>query len=390
MPGPRLYYLDDIPTPYRLGVHKLIAERWPGSYRLGFCARSEPGRDWTLDFTGIDVEFLEGRQFARPSPANPFQFKWNPGVARSLAAWKPDVVIFSGYTHPTVWRAARWCIRNRVPYGVVSETSLRSAISTSGWRWMVKRFLTAWIVRNMAFGLPLGAEAADYLRQFGPTTVPMTFFPNTPDTTEIIAQTERMKRGDAEAVLRAKFGIPEKAAVFLFAGRLIDAKRPLDAVRAFKQLQGDAVLVMIGDGDRMAAIREAADGDPRVICPGWAKEPDTIFGLMAIATALILPSQSETWGAVVNEAMAAETTVISSDRVGAAIELIRDGENGYVVPVGDVSGYARAMQQLIDDPELAAALGRAARQTAIAQGEEFAAANLIAGASAAAVAGPRR
>lgn len=384
---PRLYYLDDIPTPYRLGVQKLVAERWPGSFRLGFCAESEPGREWTLDFADIDTEFLAGRQYARPSPANPFQIKWNPGVARSLAAWKPDVVILSGYAHPTMWRAARWCIRNGIPYGVSCETSLRSAISTSGWRWAAKRLLTAWIVRHMAFGLPVGREAADYLRRFGPTDAPMHYFPNTPDTAPIVAEAERLETSGGEAALRAKFGIPERAAIFLFAGRLIDVKRPLDAVRAFRQLEGDAALVIIGDGDRMAAVRAAADGDPRVICAGWVKEPETIFGLMAIATALILPSQSETWGAVVNEAMAAETPVISSDRVGAATELIHDGENGYLVPVGDVSGYAEAMQKLIDDPELAAALGRAARQTAVAQGEEFAAANLIAGAGAAAATG---
>jgi glycosyltransferase involved in cell wall biosynthesis len=382
--GPRLYYLDDIPTPYRLGLQKLVADRWPGTFRLGFCAESEPGREWQLDFGAVDVEFLPGRQFSRPTPANPFQIKWNPGVAKSLAAWKPDVVILSGYTHPTMWRAARWCIRNGVPYGVSCETSLRSAISTSGWRWALKRALAGWVVRKMAFGLPVGREAADYLRKFGPTDAPMRYFPNTPDTAPIIAEADRIAAEDGEAALRSQFGIPAEAAIFLFVGRLIDVKRPLDAVRAFRKLHGDAALVIIGDGDQMAAVREAADGDPRVICAGWVKEPELIFGLMAIATALILPSQSETWGAVVNEAMAAGTPVISSDKVGAAVELIQDGENGYLVPVGDVSGYESAMQRLTDDPELAAGLGRAARETAIAQGEEFAAANLIEGALAAA------
>ena len=108
-----------------------------------------------------------------------------------------------------------------------------------------------------------------------------------------------------------------------------------------------------------------------------------IARLMSIATAMLLPSAHEPWGAVVNEAMAAGTPVISSDRVGAGTELIEDGVNGYLVPVGEVQGYVRAMQRLLDDSELAEAMGRAARATAVAKGEQFASGNLIAGARAA-------
>ncbi len=390
MTSPRLYYLDDIPTPYRLGVQKRVAELWPGAFRLGFCAESEPGRDWTLDFGTIDVEILPGKQWRPAGQVNPFSIKWNPGVARALEAFRPDVVILSGYIHPTMWRAARWCIRNGVPYGISCETSARSS-ATSGWRWRVKRAVAGWMVRTMAFGLPVGREAAAYLARFGPSDAPMHFFPNTPDTSAIVAEADRLATSGGEAALRASLGIPGDAQILLFVGRLIDAKRPLDAVTAFRRADAsDGVLVIVGDGDRMAALREAAAGDPRILFTGWLKDPATIAGLMSIAAAMILPSAHEPWGAVVNEAMAAGTPVISSDRVGAATELIDDGENGYLVPVGDLARYAEIIAQLLADPALAQALGRAARATAIAQGEEFAARNLIAGAEGAMAAGAMR
>lgn len=392
MPSPpRLYYLDDIPTPYRLGVQKRIADEWPGEFRLGFCARSEPGRDWTLDFGHLEPEFLEGRQWRPRGQVNPFSYKWNPGVTRALAAFKPDVVILSGYTHPTMWAAARWCIRNKVPYGISCETSARSS-ATSGWRWFAKRAVSGWIVRNMAFGLPVGREAGAYLASFGPSSAPMHYFPNTPDTSSIVAEARRLADTHGEGPLRAELGIPSDAPILLFAGRLIDAKRPLDAVRAFREARGadKAVFLIVGDGDQMGALREAAGDDPRILFTGWLKEPALIAGLMSIATAMILPSAHEPWGAVVNEAMAAGTPVISSDRVGAATELIQDGENGYLVGVGEVAGYAAAIGKLFTDPALAAGLGAAARQTAIAQGEEFAANNLISGALAATKRGSER
>ncbi|MES2441442.1 MAG: glycosyltransferase family 4 protein [Pseudomonadota bacterium] len=384
MSRPRLFYLDDIPTPYRLGVQKRIAEDWPGEFRLAFCAQSEPGRDWTLDYGDLEPQFLEGKQWRPAGQVNPFSFKWNPGIARALDEWRPDVVILSGYVHPTMWRAARWCLRNKVPYAISCETSARSSAS-SGWRWAVKRAVAGWMVRRMAFGLPVGREAADYLRAFGPTDAPMHYFPNTPDTAPIVAEAERLAATGGEASLRAELGIAADAPILLFVGRLIDAKRPLDAVEAFRRLEGaeKAVLLIVGDGDRMEALREAAAGDSRIVFTGWLKDPAVIAGLMSISTAMLLPSSHEPWGAVVNEAMAAGTPVISSDRVGAATELVDDGENGFLVPVGEIAGYTRAMHKLLTDPELARGMGAAARATAIAQGEEFAANNLISGALAA-------
>jgi len=382
--APRLYYLDDIPTPYRLGVQKLVADRWPGEFRVGFCAQSEPGREWTLDFGDLKPEFLPGRQWRPAGQVNPFSVKWNPGVTRSLDAFRPDAVILSGYTHPTMWRAARWCIRNKVPYGISCETSARSS-ATSGWRWFVKRAVAGWMVRRMAFGLPVGREAGDYLASFGPSKAPMHYFPNTPDTSQIIAEADRLADSGGEGALRAQLGLPEKAPILLFVGRLIDAKRPMDALAAFRQTRSahDGVFVIVGDGDQMAAMRETAAGDPRILFTGWLKDSATIAGLMSIASAMILPSSHEPWGAVVNEAMAAGTPVISSDYVGAATELIRDGENGYLVAVGDIVRYAEIIGRLLADPALAHRLGAAARETAIAQGEEFAAKNLIAGAEGA-------
>jgi glycosyltransferase involved in cell wall biosynthesis len=381
---PRLFYLDDIPTPYRLGVQKRVAEDWPGEFKLAFCAESEPGRDWTLDYGDLAPEFLPGKQWRPSGQVNPFSFKWNPGISRTLDEWRPDVVILSGYVHPTMWRAARWCLRNKVPYGVSCETSARSS-ATTGWRWAVKRAISGWLVRNMAFGLPVGREAADYLRAFGPSAAPMHYFPNTPDTAPIVAEAERLAETGGEGPLRAELGIAPDAPILLFVGRLIDAKRPLDTVEAFRRLEGasNAVLLIVGDGDRMEAIRAAATGDPRIVCTGWLKDPAMIARLMSIATAMLLPSSHEPWGAVVNEAMAAGTPVISSDRVGAATELIEDGVNGYLVPVGEVQGYVRAMQRLLDDSLLADGMGKAARATAVAKGEQFASGNLIAGAQAA-------
>jgi glycosyltransferase involved in cell wall biosynthesis len=324
---------------------------------------------------------LPGRQWRPARQVNPMSVKWNPAVTASLAAFRPDAVVLSGYVHPTVYMAARWCRANGVPYAIASETTARST-TMSGPKWLVKKALAGWLVKGMAFGLPTGREAAAYMKALGAGEKPMRFFPNTPDTAPIVAAAEAIRAGDGGAALRASLGIPAGTAIVLFVGRMIEAKRPLDLVEAFRRLEpaaDRATLVMVGDGELMPAVRQAAEGLPAVFT-GWVKDAAVTAGLMAIARVMALPSQHETWGAVVNESMAAGTPVVAADRVGAAVEMIESGRNGFIHPVGDVAGLTDALRRLIDDDALAAALGKAARETAVARNHLFAAGNLVVGA----------
>ena len=380
--GFRLYYLDDIPTPYRLDVHRRIAELWPGQYKLAFCAASEPGRNWSFDFGGLDVEILPGAQHRPRRQVNPISVKLNPRVWHSLDSFRPHVVAISGYMQPTAYIAAAWCRRHRVPYGVSCETSLRST-STERLRGVAKRLIAGWIVRNMSFGLPVGREAADYLIFLGAREAPMFFFPNTPDVSRIAAKAERIRNSRNAAALRAQLGIENEADIILFVGRMINAKCPLDALFAFREMtahQPNSVLVFVGDGPLMSVLKTEAAGDKRIIFTGWISDPEKLAGVMAIASILILPSQHETWGAVVNEAMAASTVVIASDRVGAAIELIDRGRNGFIYSVNDIRALAKILSSCLADRAALHSIGRAARQTALANGSDYAAVNFIAGA----------
>ena len=73
----------------------------------------------------------------------------------------------------------------------------------------------------------------------------------------------------------------------------------------------------------------------------------------AASDIFVLPSGAgETWGLVVNEAMAAGLPVIASDMVGCVPDLIRHGRNGYVFPAGDVGELARVLAELIGNPSL--------------------------------------
>lgn len=375
----RLYNLCDIPTPYGVGVQRYIVPQWPGDYKIAYCASAEPGREWTFNFEGLNVEILNGYQFRPKRQVNPISIKWNPSVWKSLNTFRPDVVVLSGYFHPTMYLAALWCRLRAVPYGITCETSCRNTTSR-GAKWLIKRLVAGWIVRNMAFGLPVGREAANYLRLMGARRSPLFSFPNTPDTSLVIRQATQAKIPDNEERIRNEFGIPAASKIVLYVGRLIEAKRPIDLALAFRDIAArsqDAVLVFVGDGPLLPEIRRLANGQERIICAGWISDPLKVAALMAIASVFVLPSQHETWGAVINEAMAAGLPVVASNAVGAAIEMIQSGLNGIIYDVGDKDMLARAVTEMLCNPSRGEAIGCAARQTAVQYGPSFAADNFL-------------
>lgn len=75
---------------------------------------------------------------------------------------------------------------------------------------------------------------------------------------------------------------------------------------------------------------------------------------------LALPSQGpgETWGLVVNEAMACSKAVLVSDKCGCAIDLVKPGENGYIMTSGDLPGCVDLLRKMTDSRDHAQAMGK--------------------------------
>jgi 1,2-diacylglycerol 3-alpha-glucosyltransferase len=111
-------------------------------------------------------------------------------------------------------------------------------------------------------------------------------------------------------------------------------------------------LVMCGSGPQDAETRARVEriGTVRVIFLGFLGYDD-LPEIYQRAGCLILPSISETWGLVVNEAMAASTPVIVSDRCGCAPELVVEGENGFVFDNADAGALTDLMRKIASMPE---------------------------------------
>ena len=131
--------------------------------------------------------------------------------------------------------------------------------------------------------------------------------------------------------------------------------------RAFGKL-GRGHLIVVGDGEYRVALEERVrELDLPVSFCGFINQGD-IPGYYQAADCLVLASDhGETWGLVVNEAMASGLPAIVSDQVGCAEDLVTSGQTGDVYPFGQTEMLAGKMLAMASDPENAQKMGQNAR-----------------------------
>jgi glycosyltransferase involved in cell wall biosynthesis len=168
----------------------------------------------------------------------------------------------------------------------------------------------------------------------------------------------------ARARVRGELGLDPCEVLVLFLSKLTAQKRAEDLIRAFALIErqfANARLVIAGSGEQGKQLRTlTADLSlERVVFVGFHNQSE-LPGLYAASDVFVLPSAQESWGLVVNEAMAAGLPVIVSDEVGAAPDLVEGKGTGIVFPCGDVNALAQALVTLIGSLDLRKTLGAAA------------------------------
>ena len=168
---------------------------------------------------------------------------------------------------------------------------------------------------------------------------------------------------DGRAETRRLLGIPSEAFTVGWIGRMTGIKRTDDVLLAFKRLRArgvDARLCMVGDGPDRAAIERRAHDLGIVRDTLFLGYQESVAPFYAAFDAFILPSANEGTPVTAIEALAAGTPVVAT-RVGGVPDVVRDGEDGFLVEAGDVDGLAERLAALAADPRLREQMGAAGR-----------------------------
>jgi glycosyltransferase involved in cell wall biosynthesis len=166
--------------------------------------------------------------------------------------------------------------------------------------------------------------------------------------------------------IRARWGVPLEATVVVLVARLVAIKRVDRFLRIANRLavETDARFVVVGDGELHAELKSSDEalalGDRLV----WAGLEVDMPAVMAAADVVALTSDNEGTPVSLIEAQAAGRPVVSTG-VGGVASVVLNGQSGYVVTRRDEAAFADRVKTLLDDEELAAALGRTGREVVL-------------------------
>jgi glycosyltransferase involved in cell wall biosynthesis len=311
-----------------------------------------------------DVPLLDGYSWThvpnRGSGHDSFFGLFNPGLWRLIRSGNFDAVIcLTGYRNTTFWIAFLAAKFSKTAFLFGTDAVSLTPRDSRAWKTKAKKYLWPRLFRLADQVIVPSGGGVDLMRSLG---IPQERITLTPFVVDNDWWIEQSKLVDG-AALRASWGVSPNDVVILFSAKLQPWKRPLDLLRAFaKASLSNGILVFAGEGPLRPQLESEAANlgvASRVRFLGFVNQSQ-LPAVYTAADLLVLPSEFEPFGLVVNEAMCCARPVIASDRAGASRDLVAPVCPDFVFHCGDVDALAELIRKAAADPARLKELGRAA------------------------------
>jgi len=336
-----------------------------GYYHEGTAARVRRDPDFGIDIQW-DIDLLSGYSYRifLKGIANyhwPEQFQ----IAVKLLPWamqdRKVPLLLVGWFAELVWLIWLLRILGQGPIIVMSETTPLSFSMTPKPGWRV--FLLRQLLQNSTANLFIGSRNHEFLRDMDVMEAKLFHMPYSVDNSRFAAEVIRLLPNRIQ--LCQQFGLDPDKPVFLFCGKLISKKRPLQLLEAYLQagLAQQAQLLYIGEGELRPDLEKRIQHQnlEHVHLLGFLNQSQMPMAYVLGELLCLISDTSETWGLVVNEAMASGRPVIVSETVGCAADLVTE-ETGWRVPQDDLPALVRQMRFAYDHRHFWRRMGDSARQ----------------------------
>jgi glycosyltransferase involved in cell wall biosynthesis len=314
-------------------------------YHQGTAGRMGHDAEFGLDFEW-DLDLLGGyRHSILQSGRATYTWSEQTRIAQRLVPWMlrdRSPVLLMGWFAEITWLVWLLGVVRRVPMLVLSETTPLSFRASYKPRWRVR--LLSWLLRRSAACLYIGTRNRTFLSEMGVDQERLFHCPYSVDNSFFYEQTARLLPQREGYCLQ--YGLDPSLPAFLFSGKLIPKKRPLNLLNAYLDagLDDRAQLIFVGEGsERHALARRIGEcGARHVHLLGFFNYRAMPLAYV-LGEVLCLPSgPTETWGLVVNESLACRRPAIVSAAAGCAPDLVGPG-NGWIVPVDNHAALVQAL-----------------------------------------------
>ncbi|HWZ35554.1 MAG TPA: glycosyltransferase family 4 protein [Mucilaginibacter sp.] len=335
------------PIQYYAPVFKLLHQREQIAvkvfYTWGEAAldKYDPGFQKAIQW---DTPLLDGYPYewavnTAPNPgSHHFKGIITPGLNNQVENWKPDAILVFGWAYQGHLSAMRH-FYGKVPVFFRGDSTLLN--KSTGIKSTIKKIFLKQIYNKVDCAFYVGTNNRAYYKAYGLCDDQLIFAPHAVDNDKFSAN-----RGQEALNLRNKLNLGPDDILVLFAGKFEPTKNPLMLIESFKMIKNPNLhLLFVGNGILDSDLKNKAVADKHIHFIDFQNQSD-MPALYQAADIFCLPSIGETWGLAVNEAMAAGKAIVVSDKVGCAVDLVKNNINGEIFKSGSVNELADTLGRL--------------------------------------------
>lgn len=324
----KILVLSVFPAPYRYEVFKLLSDKYDMTVYFERNNDTERNENW---FASGNVNILDNE--------------------KSISAYNKDVknisdfdfVFVYDYSTKTAMKLMLRCIIKKIPYAINCDGAFIGGNS-------LKNTVKSFFIKKATRLFASGKKAAEYFIHYGAKEENIAYHGFTSlfekDIPESIPSPELKTR------LRKERELPE-GIIAVSVGRFIKSKAFDVLIDAWSHLPGEYTLLIIGGGSERKSYEEQIKNLGLKNIRIYDYMPfDKLIEYYKCCDIFVMPTLTDVWGLVINEAMANGLPVVTTEMCIAGLELIEKGENGYIVPINDAAALADAISVIAKDENL--------------------------------------
>ncbi|WEK19695.1 MAG: glycosyltransferase family 4 protein [Candidatus Pedobacter colombiensis] len=333
----KLAIITTHPIQYYAPVFKLLATGGQLNIKVYYTRGEETTQQFDPGFGKViswDIPLLEGYSY---------QWAQHHNLTTQLATWQPDAILVYGWAFKGHLKCLRY-FKNKIPVYFRGDSTLLN--EPAGLKKLLKKLYLSWVYRHVDHAFYVGTSNKAYFKRYGLKDHQLSFAPHAIDNERFGANHEI-----AAQELRLSLNVGKNDILILYAGKFEPIKQLMLLLSAFIALRKPHVhLLLAGNGIEEADLKHKAQQNALSANIHFLtfQNQSRMPILYQAADLFCLPSISETWGLAINEAMACAKAVLVSDKVGCAVDLVKDGYNGRIFKAQSLADLVWHLELLVN------------------------------------------
>lgn len=330
----RVAIITNIPAPYRVDFFDYLQKNYNEyDFTIIYSSKNEDNRKWDIEQEKMNQSvFLESKTIKLKKRFDNYYLHVPVGVAKTLKKIKPDVVVGSEY-NPTIIQALYYCKRKKIPFVSWTDGTLYSERNRN----FIQKFLRRFIVARAEAYIGSSTKSKEAQIYYGADERKCHISYLAVDVEKYIQKPQGQGKGK-----------------ILCVGSLIERKGVDLLLNALAKVQAEFEVYFAGDGEEKEALEELAkklEIDTKVHFLGQLNR-DALLKHYADSDLFVLPTREDCFALVILEAMCSELPIVCSKYADGAYDLIRDGENGFIVDPYNIDEFANRIESVLIDKTL--------------------------------------